>query len=144
MRGQRQLAATDGADGVPAEPLGDAVVVEGVGAHRHRPDRLLRGVVLQAHGALRLRRVARPHLSQQALDGLGGGGETSSLGPRNDVLVAYAPAHVVSDLVVSRVPRPPRRPHDRVAPAFILNHAPEAVVHLSLHLRPAGRRSETR
>ena len=46
-----QPAATERADDVAAEPLRDAVLVEGVGAG-HRPQHLIGAEVLQADGAL--------------------------------------------------------------------------------------------
>ena len=56
------------ADGVAAEPLGDAVLVEGVGAW-HRHERLVGAEGLQADSAvLPLARAARRHL-RQALQG---------------------------------------------------------------------------
>jgi hypothetical protein len=70
--GGRQLVATGRADGVAAEPLGDAVLVEGVGAG-HRPEFLVGAEGLQADGAvLPLARAARRHLRQALQGGLAG------------------------------------------------------------------------
>jgi len=71
-----QPEATERADGIAAEPLRDAVLVEGVGAG-HRPHRLVGAEVLQADGALLTRATTRHLLEAQ--DGLASGTDARTL-----------------------------------------------------------------